>query len=656
MSKKNQEPRPARSPRSPAVEIGAEPGDVGRRVYNIQGWGGGYFDVDQDGNMVVMPSQRPEESIRVIDVVREARESGLDLPLQIRFQDLLCHRVVSLNEAFRQAINLHDYQGRYMGVFPVKVNQLREVVEEIIDAGRPYNFGLEAGSKPELLAALSLHRDPEALIVCNGYKDEEFIRHALAGRLLGKKVVIVAEKMEEILRIIKLSRQLKVEPLIGIRIRLSARGTGQWASSGGSSAKFGLTTTEILEAIKLLDQAGLRGALKLLHFHIGSQIQDIQTVSRAVREGARYYAKLVRSGLALEYIDVGGGLGVDYDGSASQSDSSINYSLQEYANDVVASIQEICDEEAVPHPNVISESGRALVAHHALIVVEVFGKIEKGGAARPEITGEGDKLVRRMLEIRERLNDDTLMECYHELHSIQERAQSMFLFGLVDLDVKASIESIYWEIAATIILMYQDQDYVPAEIQALRTELSEQYLCNFSVFQSLPDYWAVGQLFPIVPIHRLNEAPGRAATIADVTCDSDGKVSRFIDLGESRETLPLHDPGDQPYLLGLFMTGAYQDVMGDLHNLFGRVNEVHVYLEPDEESGWYIEEKIKGSSIIEVLAMNQYDRNQLIKGLKKQVDRAIKQDVIKPSHGIRLLGDYEAALKGYTYMNTEQKF
>jgi arginine decarboxylase len=624
-------------------------------IYNIEGWGTGYFDIDTEGFLTVSPSQEKDQVIRIIDIVHEALEEGLRPPLQIRFQDLLRHRVYSLNEAFAKAAEQHGYQGRYAGVFPVKVNQLREVVEEIIDAGEPYNFGLEAGSKPELLAALSLHTNYESLIICNGYKDEYFIRHALHGRRLGKKVVLVAEKMGEIRKIIEMASAMDVEPLIGMRIRLNAKASGKWGGSGGSSAKFGLTTAEIIEAVALLRESGFESSFKLLHFHIGSQIPDIRDISRAVREGARYYAKLFQYGCQVEYLDVGGGMGVDYDGSASVFTSSINYNLQEYANDIVSSIMDVCDEEKVPHPTIVSESGRALVAHHSMVVVDALGAIQKLNAAAPAIDSHSHKLVRRMQEIEKRLNRETLTECYHDLLSIQERAQSMFLIGLFDLQSKAAVETLFWRIAAAIVAQYEQEPYMPEEITELRTTLAEQYICNFSVFQSLPDYWALGQLFPIVPIHRLDEEPTHEATIVDITCDSDGKVAKFIDLKDVKETLPLHSLGDEPYYIGLFLTGAYQDVMGDLHNLFGRINEVHVYLDPDEEQGWYIEEKIKGSNILEVLEMNQYDRKELVKGMKQQVDRAIKSDVIKPSAGIKLLNAYEKALKDYTYMSTEKK-
>lgn len=626
-----------------------------RKLYNIDGWGIGYFRVDEEGYLVACPSQDPGQTIRITDVIAAAKEEGLSFPLQIRFQDLLRHRVETLNEAFATAIRDQGYKGRYTGVFPIKVNQMREVVEEILDAGKPYNYGVEAGSKPELIAALSMHKNYDSLIVCNGYKDTQFIRFALNGNRIGKKVIMVAEKLEEVRSIIQVAREMKVKPMIGVRVKLAAKSTGKWATSSGDNAKFGLSTADILDAVEMLREARMEDALKLIHFHIGSQIPDIQVITRAVREGARFFAKLIKHGCqSLEYIDVGGGLGVDYDGSKSVFSSSINYSMQEYANDIVYAIQDVCDEEKVSHPNIVSESGRAIVAHHSMIVVEVFGKIEKL-RNNYERHGEGrpvHKLIDALIETRDRLVKTNVMECYHDLLYYKEQSQSLFDLGYLELDDKASIDTLYWEIAARIVFMYADQEYIPEEIQELKTSLSDQYLCNFSVFQSLPDYWALGQLFPIIPVHRLREQPDRITTLADITCDSDGKVNKFIDLHDVKDTLQLHAVNGEPYYLGLFMTGAYQDVMGDLHNLFGRVNEVHLFLDPDEDQGWYIEETIEGSTIGEVLSMNQYVPSDLVRSMKKQVDQAIKQDIVKPSEGIKLLQEYEKALLEYTYLKS----
>ena len=622
-------------------------------TYNVEGWGSGYFTVNSSGNVVAKPLQENGGSIDILEVVNEACERGLGFPLLIRFQDLLRHRVETVNRSFQNAITEFGYKSEYRGVFPIKVNQLREVIEEIVDAGRPFHFGLEAGSKPELIAALAMHKDPESLIICNGYKDSVFIRTALLGRRLGKSVILVIEKLEELEQTIRISKEIGVDPHIGIRVRLQSKGSGKWSPSGGENAKFGLSTTDLVAASQLLKDEGLAHCLKLVHFHIGSQVPDISTIKRAVREAARYYAKLAKLGHELGYLDVGGGLGVDYDGSGSSFDSSTNYSLQEYANDVVYNIMEVCDSESVAHPAIVSEGGRAIVAHHSVLVMEAFGSIEKNADSRQITAGEDDpKPLRDILELKRLLKRSNRIESLHDAQQIKEEAQQMFNLGLLDLEAKAKIESAYWQVAQQIVTLHRGLKYVPEEVKQLETSLGDQYICNFSVFQSLLDHWALGQLFPIMPIHRLTTAPERNGTIVDITCDSDGKICKFIDLQDVRETLPLHriSPGEM-YYLGVFMVGAYQDIMGDLHNLFGRVTEAHIFLDEDEESGWYIEEVIGGSTIGEVLAMTQWDKVELMRLVKTQVDAAIKSDRLKPNDAMKLLADYERGLQEYTYLS-----
>jgi arginine decarboxylase len=621
-------------------------------TYNVDGWSEGYFTVNNSGNVEARPLKDNGGSIDILAVVNEARARNLSFPLLIRFQDLVRHRVETVNHAFQSAISEFGYGNRYRGVFPIKVNQLREVIEEIVDAGEQFHFGLEAGSKPELVAALAMQKDPESLIICNGYKDPAFIRIALLGRKLGKSVIIVAEKLEELEQIIRASKEVGVEPFIGIRARLYSKGSGKWSPSGGENAKFGLDTTNLVAASQMLKEAGLTQCLKLLHFHVGSQVPDISTIKRAVREGARYYAKLCKLGHQLGYLDVGGGLGVDYDGSRSDFDSSINYSLQEYANDVVWNIMDVCDSERVTHPIIVSESGRAIVAHHSVLVLEAFSSIEKTPPKLKVEAGEKDhKLVGDILDVKQRLKRGNRLESLHDIQQIKEEAQQTFDLGLLDLESKAKIDTVYWQIAHQIVNMHRGLRYVPDEVKDLEVTLADQYICNFSVFQSLLDHWALGQLFPIMPIHRLTTPPDRHGTIVDITCDSDGKVSKFIDLQDVKETLPLHRiPPGEMYYIGVFMVGAYQDIMGDLHNLFGRVTEVHVFLDPDEESGWYIEEVIEGSTIGEVLAMTQWDKVELMRLLKTQVDAAIKTDRLKPNDAMKLLSDYERLLQEYTYL------
>ncbi|WP_437337655.1 biosynthetic arginine decarboxylase [Sorangium sp. So ce394] len=636
------------------TETGVWTTEDAKSLYMIDRWGRGYFDVSPDGNLTVAPLQERGSKIAIRDVVDAALEQGLRTPLLIRFQDLLHHRVRALNEAFNKAIAESKFRGTYRGVFPIKVNQLREVVEEILDAGKTYHYGVEVGSKPEVFAGLSVHHDPESLIVCNGYKDENFIRTALIGRKLGKKVILIAEKLSEVRMITRVAKDMNVEPMIGLRVRLLTEGAGKWKTSGGENAKFGLSTAEILAAIRIMDEAGMSASFKLLHFHIGSQVPDILIIKRAVREATRYYAKLRKMGQRIEYIDVGGGLAIDYDGSRSTFHSSMNYSVEEYARDIVHNIADICDEERVPHPNIVSESGRAIVAHHSVLVVQAFGSIEKTPMSPIDIQTEEHKLIQNLLYIKDNLSGPNLGESWHDLLQIKEEAQKMFELGLLNLDVKARVEILFWEIAEAMekIASELDPEEVPDDLGELRKQLADQYICNFSVFQSLLDHWALGALFPIVPIHRLNERPAADSTLVDITCDSDGKVSKFIDLNDVKDTLPLHPiVGDQPYYVGIFLTGAYQDIMGDIHNLFGRVNEVHVFLDDDEESGYYIEETIAGNKIHEVLALTQYDNRDLVGKVKAQVDGAIKQDLLKPTEGMRLLADYERGLKDQTYLS-----
>src|SRR5437867_5205061 len=637
----------------------SEPWDIqhARNLYNIHRWGAKYFDINEAGRVVAKPLRDTGAAVDLTDVIEEAKARGLKFPVLIRFQDILRHRVESINMAFRNAITEFNYQGRYRGVFPIKVNQLREVVEEILDAGKPYDFGLEVGSKPELFAGLALQNQMGSLIVCNGYKDASFVRVALLGTKLGKKVIMVVEKLEELRQIITVSKQLGVEPLIGVRARLLCKGGGRWADSAGENAKFGLSTAEILAAVEMLKTENLAHCFKLLHFHIGSQVPDILIVKRAVQEAARFYAKLSKMGFQIEFIDVGGGLGVDYDGSRSAFDSSTNYSLQEYANDIVYYVADVCNAEKVPHPSLISESGRAVVAHHSVLIVEVFGSIEK---VRPceyfQYEENEHPLVKELLDIRKNLPKLNKLEAYHDALERKEDAQHMFTLGMLDLPEKAKIEHLYWEISHEVVDSFKGQAYVPEEIRKLEDSLGDQYLCNFSVFQSLLDHWALGQLFPIMPVGRLNERPTREATLVDITCDSDGQINKFIDLRDVRDTLPIHSlniNGNgqlEPYYLGFFLMGAYQDIMGDLHNLFGRVNEVHVFLDPDEPTGYYVEEVIEGNTIIQALSAVQYDENELKRQMKAQVDAAIKSDKLKPSEAMRLLDDYERGLKEYTYL------
>jgi arginine decarboxylase len=625
------------------------------KLYNIENWGDQYFSINPSGNLTVHPRRGEGPGIDLKAVVDEVRSQGLGLPVLIRFQDIIRHRVVSLNEAFRKSIAEFGYQGEYKGVYPIKVNQMREVVEEILDAGRPYDFGLEAGSKAELTAVIAMNTAPNALVVCNGYKDYGFIKTALMGVKLGKKVIIVIEKLTELYQVIAVAKEMGVVPLIGVRAKLYSKGSGKWESSGGEFAKFGLTTPEILHAVEVLRREGLNDSFKLLHFHIGSQVTNIKTIKDAVKEGARIYSKLRKMGVNLEYLDVGGGLGVDYDGSRTSFDSSINYSLQEYVSDVVYSIKEICDAEEVQTPHIVSESGRALVAHHSVLLVNCFGNIAVG--ATPMELGETpdeDDVVKEMRYLKQNLSAKNLLEHYHDAVQRKEEALSMFKLGFLSLEDKAKVEQLFWQICKVINKNAQGMKYVPDEVEALGKNLADQYLCNFSLFQSMPDHWAIQHLFPIVPIHRHDEQPQNDATLVDITCDSDGKVCKFIDLRDIKDTLPLHAlKQSEPYYLGFFLMGAYQDIMGDLHNLFGRVNEVHVFLDETEPGGYYIEEVIKGNNIAGVLSWIQYSATDLEKKVKEQIDSRVREGGVKPKEGVDLQNFYEGVLHGYTYLDSD---
>ncbi len=644
-------PQPIKSPKEWSVEDSI-------RLYNIDNWGSGYFSVNENGEVVGIPVPTELSRLSIMDVVREAKKRGLSFPLQIRFQDLLRQRVRAINLAFRSAIEDQGYRNTYKGVFPIKVNQLREVVEEILDAGREFHLGLEVGSKPELVAALAINDNPESLIICNGYKDNHFIRLALTGQKVGRQVIFVIEKADEIERIIRVARELEIEPVIGIRLRLQSKSSGKWATSSGENAKFGLSASEALEVWEILQENKLESCLKMIHFHIGSQVPDIMNIKQATREAVRYYAKFIQLGAKLEYLDVGGGLAIDYDGSGTSFHSSMNYTLDEYASTIVYNIKDICDQEKVAHPLIVSESGRATVAHHTILVVEAFANVEKSHQSKLIAVAEPDKehkIIQDIVALKRKLpHKKKLMEVYHALQQIREEANRLFDVGLLDLVTKAKADHLYWQISAQIMNRYQQNGRIPEEIEELAKTLGDQYVCNFSIFQSLLDNWAIGQLFPIIPIHRLNEEPKNRATLVDITCDSEGKIDEFIDVQDVKELLPIHPIKKDPYYLGIFLIGAYQDIMGDQHNLFGRTNEVHVFLDPDEECGFYLEEVIPGSTIEQVLQNTQYDPNDLIRNFKKLVDDAIREDRIKPSIGMSLLDDYRKALADYTYLSDGQ--
>jgi arginine decarboxylase len=638
------------------------------QLYNIPGWGAGYFSINQKGHLVVHPLGQPGPVIDLMDVVDDIRERKLGFPCVVRFQDVLRSRVKQLNDVFRSAIGQHGYKGQYFGVYPTKVNQMREVVEEILDAGAPYHFGLEAGSKGELLIVLALNTDPEALTICNGYKDDDYLRLALMGRKLGRKIFVVIEKLSELPHLIKLAEEMNVTPLIGLRSKLSTKGTGKWESSSGDFAKFGLTTPELIRAVEILKAKGLDQQAKLFHFHVGSQLTDIRTVKDVVNEGARFYAKLRKLGLGLEYFDVGGGLGVDYVGARSNAFvSSLNYTMDEYAADVVYSVQQICSNEGVPEPHLVSESGRAITAHHSCLVMNVFGHIEFGeNGAVHEHASQGEHaiaptpesseapIVREMREIVASLSPKSSGEAYHDAVAKKEQALTMFKLGILGLEERATVEGLFWRLCRKLVEINKKRKRVPGPTRDLGDKLADQYMANFSLFQSAPDHWAINQLFPIVPLHRHVESPTRDSTIVDITCDSDGKIDTFIEGETVDETIALHPlrPGE-PYYLGMFLTGAYQDIMGDMHNLFGRVHEVHVFVDDDDPEDYYIEEVIPGDTLERVLARVQYEPTDLAKRVKQAFDAKVREGGVKPKESVQLTDFYEQAMRGYTYLGTE---
>jgi arginine decarboxylase len=630
--------------------------DDSENIYRVKRWGAGYFEIGQNGNLHVTPD--PSNTNMRIDfkaVIEEIKQEGIQFPVVVRFHDILRSQVALLNQTFQQTLKDAEYQGEYMGVYPIKVNQMREVVEEIVDAGAPFNYGLEAGSKAELLTVMALNTNTESLTILNGYKDQEFMQLALLSRKLGRKTIVVIEKFSELILLVKIAKELDIMPIVGVRSKMTVKGRGKWESSGGDRAKFGLTISEIINAARYLEENGMADCLKLLHFHIGSQLTDIRAVKESITEGAMIYSELHRMGFTLDYVDVGGGLGIDYDGSQSTNDSSRNYNMQEYVADIVYGMKQVCDLENVPHPTLVSESGRAITAHHSCVVTEVVGEIKAHGTGVATQAVDGEHfLVSDMRELAEIIDkQDNLQEIFNDASQFKEQALSAFKLRVISLEELAKIETLYWQIMKTVQLRLKDAEFVPEEMQELDFALSSQYLCNFSVFQSAADTWAIDQLLPVVPLTRMNEKPTVNCSLVDITCDSDGKLDQFISENGISNIVPMHklEP-DEDYYLGLFLTGAYQDVMGDMHNLFGRLNEVHIFSHDEDPQGFYIEEMVKGSSVEDVLSIMQYHPSSMAKSLKKTIDVHVSQGKMKPREGVKWTDFYEDCLKGYTYLKT----
>jgi arginine decarboxylase len=617
-------------------------------LYEVSRWGNGYFAVNAAGHLEVHPTKEPQRAIDLKELVDRLQLRGIGLPVLVRFTDILKHRLGDIHAAFQSAMTQNQYQGSYSCVYPIKVNQQRQVVEEVFNFGRPYNFGLEAGSKPELLAVIAL-ADNDTPIICNGFKDAEFIETAMLAQQIGRHIIPVVEKYTELGLILEAAEKIGVRPQIGMRVKLATRGSGRWQSSGGFRSKFGLTVTEIMRGLEELKAHGMQDCLKLLHFHLGSQITNIRIVKGALNEAARVYTELAKLGAGLQYLDVGGGLGVDYDGSQTNFESSMNYTLQEYANDVIYHVQTVCDEAGVAHPTIISESGRAVVAYHSVLVFNVLGVSGFGDEQIPTTTNpDWEQPVADLIETYNNVTSRNALEAYHDAQQALDMALSLFNTGYLPLDQRSLAENLFWAICTKLQRIVQALDEVPEDLQSLDEQLSDTYFCNFSLFQSIPDSWAIKQIFPVMPIHRLNEKPSQHAVLGDITCDSDGKLDRFVDRRDVKKTLPLHAVGSDPYYLGVFLVGAYQEILGDLHNLFGDTHAVHVSL--DENGATRLDALIKGDTVREVLDYVEFDAETLLGKLRTDVETAVRDGRVDYEGAGRLLRFYEDGLHGYTYL------
>lgn len=618
-------------------------------LYNITGWGTSYFSINDAGHVVVTP-RRDGVTVDLKELVDELQLRDVASPMLLRFPDILDNRIEKMSSCFKQAAEEYGYKAENFIIYPIKVNQMRPVVEEIISHGKKFNLGLEAGSKPELHAVIAVNTDSDSLIVCNGYKDESYIELALLAQKMGNRIFLVVEKMNELKLIAKMAKQLNVQPNIGIRIKLASSGSGKWEESGGDASKFGLTSSELLEALDFMESKGLKDCLKLIHFHIGSQVTKIRRIKTALREASQFYVQLHSMGFNVEFVDIGGGLGVDYDGTrSSNSEGSVNYSIQEYVNDSISTLVDVSDKNGIPHPNIITESGRALTAHHSVLIFEVLET-----ATLPEwddeeeIAPDAHELVQELYSIWDSLNQNKMLEAWHDAQQIREEALDLFSHGIVDLKTRAQIERLYWSITREINQIAGGLKHAPDEFRGLSKLLADKYFCNFSLFQSLPDSWAIDQIFPIMPIQRLDEKPERSATLQDITCDSDGKIANFISTRNVAHYLPVHSlKKTEPYYLAVFLVGAYQEILGDMHNLFGDTNAVHVSV---NEKGYNIEQIIDGETVAEVLDYVQYNPKKLVRTLETWVTKSVKEGKISLEEGKEFLSNYRSGLYGYTYL------
>lgn len=618
-------------------------------LYNITGWGRPYFSINDQGHVVVTPKEGCK-SVDLKEVVDELQLRDVSTPVLLRFPDILDNRIEKISKCFEKAALEYGYKAENFIIYPIKVNQMKPVVEEIISHGKKFNLGLEAGSKPELHAVIAVNSDSDSLIICNGYKDESYIELALLAQKMGKRIFLVVEKLNELKLIARMAKQLNVQPNIGIRIKLASSGSGKWEESGGDASKFGLTSGELLQALDFLEKNKMQNCLRLIHFHIGSQVTKIRRIKNALREASQFYVQLHNLGFNVEFVDIGGGLGIDYDGTrSSNSESSINYSIQEYVNDSISTLVDASDKNGIPHPNIITESGRSLAAHHSVLVINVLET-----ASLPEMpeefepTKEEHELVQELYGIWDNLNQSRMLEDWHDAQQIREEALDLFSHGIVDLKTRAQIEQMYWSVAHEINQMVKQMKHAPDELRQLDKLLADKYFCNFSLFQSLPDSWAIDQIFPIVPIQRLDEKPDREATLQDITCDSDGKIANFVTSRTISQSLPIHSiKQKEPYYLGVFLVGAYQEILGDMHNLFGDTSAVHITVDKD---GYSIDQVIDGETVADVLDYVQYSPKRLVRTLETWVTRSLKEGKISLEEGKEFLSTYRSGLYGYTYL------
>ncbi len=620
-------------------------------LYNITGWGLKYFSINDKGHVQVTPREG-YASVDLKQLMDELQIRDITAPVLLRFPDILDNRIEKISRCFMQAASEYKYEAQNFIIYPIKVNQMRQVVDEIVSHGKKFNIGLEAGSKPELHAVLATNIDEKNLIICNGYKDETYVELALLAQKMGRRIFLVVEKLNELRLIATLAKRIGVRPNIGIRIKLSSSGSGKWEESGGDQSKFGLNSSELLEAVDFLSKSKLGDCLKLIHFHIGSQITKIRRIKNALREATQYYVQLSKMGFDIDFIDIGGGLGVDYDGTrSSASESSMNYSIQEYANDAISAIVDVCGKNGLKQPNIITESGRSLSAHHSLLIIEALETAQLPIWNDNEEVGEKDhELARELYQIWDKLNQQSLLESWHDALQIREEALDLFSLGMLDLYTRAQIEKLFWSVAREVNDIAKGMKHVPDELKISKM-LPDKYFCNFSLFQSLPDSWAIDQMFPIMPISRLDERPSRTATIQDVTCDSDGKIGCFICNHGVSNSLPIHPlKAGESYYLGVFLVGAYQEILGDMHNLFGDTNAVHISVYQDR---YEIDQIIDGETVAEVLDYVQYSPKKLVRNVETWVTRSMKEGKITPEEGREFLSNYRSGLYGYTYLEKD---